>query len=35
MSQACPAPLQEAGPELFLGSPGHFLINNLLFSYQP
>ena len=30
MSQACPAPLQEAAPDPFLGFPGHFLINDLL-----
>ena len=30
MSQACPSSLQEAGPDPFLSSPGHFLINDLL-----
>ena len=30
MSQACPAPLQEAGPDPILGFPGHFLISDLL-----
>ena len=30
MSQAWPAPLQEAAPDPFLGFPGHFLINDLL-----